>query len=392
LEQALVWYRRVADATVKWKQIGAFVGTKTSRECVDRFRACRQAILEKRSKDVSNESANDPPTADFEEDQAIANSLRQTEFFKKGVEEEDVAPGTRENPPGLKRLIGVSLTLSGLILENIGSVSVVLAKFQVSCGRCRAAETMVVSFSGTTPIEEIAGVGAVCVKCNLRMITRFQRKIAHCYDSGVGVVECIECTLLDMLPSDYLISCLSCGAELKFRETNSGCPRNSVCRHCHSKLTISFSSITFTTPSASVAKTQIDDVKNIQCAAAKKKPSYLFKIGSPLPDYGTCKHYKKSFRWLRFPCCGKAFPCDECHDSVEDHECDWASRMICGFCSREQPFSNSKACACGNSLNAKKTSHWEGGKGCRDPTKMSRSDNKKNKLQSRLLRQRVAKK
>ena len=38
----------------------------------------------------------------------------------------------------------------------------------------------------------------------------------------------------------------------------------------------------------------------------------------------------------RFPCCGKAFPCDVCHDSTEDHPMERANRMICGYCSKEQ--------------------------------------------------------
>jgi hypothetical protein len=29
--------------------------------------------------------------------------------------------------------------------------------------------------------------------------------------------------------------------------------------------------------------------------------------GQNLPDLGKCKHFKKSRRWLRFSCCGKAF-------------------------------------------------------------------------------------
>lgn len=60
--------------------------------------------------------------------------------------------------------------------------------------------------------------------------------------------------------------------------------------------------------------------------------------GKPLPDRGSCKHYKRSFRhvparwpqafppashwcarsWLRFPCCGKAYPCDVCHEDKSD--------------------------------------------------------------------------
>ncbi len=40
------------------------------------------------------------------------------------------------------------------------------------------------------------------------------------------------------------------------------------------------------------------------------------KVGEPLANRGTCKHYGHSYRWLRFPCCGRAFPCDNCHNET----------------------------------------------------------------------------
>lgn len=41
--------------------------------------------------------------------------------------------------------------------------------------------------------------------------------------------------------------------------------------------------------------------------------------------------------FCRFPCCGKLYPCDKCHDEKEvDHEMELANRMLCGFCSKEQ--------------------------------------------------------
>jgi len=44
---------------------------------------------------------------------------------------------------------------------------------------------------------------------------------------------------------------------------------------------------------------------------------------------------------FRFPCCGKAYPCDVCHDDAErDHEMKYANRMICGFCAKEQVLAN----------------------------------------------------
>ncbi|EEC15059.1 conserved hypothetical protein [Ixodes scapularis] len=112
-------------------------------------------------------------------------------------------------------------------------------------------------------------------------------------------------------------------------------------------------------------------VKNVKDPAIQE--------GKPLPSNGICKHYKKSFRWLRFPCCGKAYPCDKCHDEQEGgHEMKFATRMICGHCAKEQPFAAEKPCiGCGSFTTKKPTAHWEGGRGCRDSIKMSRDDNKK---------------
>lgn len=38
----------------------------------------------------------------------------------------------------------------------------------------------------------------------------------------------------------------------------------------------------------------------------------------------------------RFPCCGRAYPCDVCHDEDQDHLMELANRMICGYCAKEQ--------------------------------------------------------
>ncbi len=110
-----------------------------------------------------------------------------------------------------------------------------------------------------------------------------------------------------------------------------------------------------------------------------KKPedTLKFRVGEPLPGRGACRHYKRSFRWLRCPVCSKAYACDECHDAIEtDHAMQFASRMICGACSLEQPFSQ-KPCRCGQAFTSVAKVHWEAGFGCRDKTKMSSKDSKK---------------
>ncbi len=62
------------------------------------------------------------------------------------------------------------------------------------------------------------------------------------------------------------------------------------------------------------------NVKDVMKRLFAKKNKFEFKVGLPLPSNGCCKHYKGSNRYFRFQCCGKAYPCDECHNRVEKHE------------------------------------------------------------------------
>lgn len=119
-------------------------------------------------------------------------------------------------------------------------------------------------------------------------------------------------------------------------------------------------------------------------------------MGEHLPRNGACEHHKKSFRWFLFPCCGLAFPCDECH--MQAHKQDpsihgdkepstTASIIICGFCSFKfsaQRFKDGTdvICpSCGKALNhvSRQTSFWEGGQGTRDHQLLSRNDSHKHK-------------
>ncbi|KAI5188638.1 hypothetical protein NECID01_0251 [Nematocida sp. AWRm77] len=97
-----------------------------------------------------------------------------------------------------------------------------------------------------------------------------------------------------------------------------------------------------------------------------------------LKNSGTCKHYKKSMRIFIFPCCGRKYPCDTCHDEKEDHKHVLATKMVCGKCGTEESV-NSKCrnpnCQAG--LVGHTSRFWEGGKGSRNKATMSRKDKKK---------------
>lgn len=98
-------------------------------------------------------------------------------------------------------------------------------------------------------------------------------------------------------------------------------------------------------------------------------------MGSPLPETGVCAHHRHSHRWLRFPCCGRLFPCDECHEAAAAASAAdggggggrgkcavgmRATRMVCGFCSTEQA---GGYCATEKCVNAECGKRLEGGGG-----------------------------
>ncbi|TGZ59003.1 hypothetical protein CRM22_009310 [Opisthorchis felineus] len=233
-----------------------------------------------------------------------------------------------------------------------------------------------------------------CARCKNSMNLVFQAAVAHTFDSCVGTLHLDGC-VADDIPSkasELVVLCTECNKDVKLTGVQAARPTNKYCFTCHSLIGVEFSkfrleSIKGASSLVVYAKQSDDDrskdapgVSRRQRRLANVAQNPLIQDGSPLPDYGSCKHYRKSYRWLRFPCCGRLDPCDVCHDEAvtDGHEMELATRMVCGFCSKEQAFSNTKPCVrCGKQLTGSRSAHWEGGKGCRNKFTMSRKDAKK---------------
>ena len=150
-----------------------------------------------------------------------------------------------------------------------------------------------------------------------------------------------------------------------------------VCRECHARFTFKIPDVRLQiyTPGAGSSSALPPT------SGPRRRIEKLgLRAGEPLPGRGTCAHYRKSYRWFRFSCCSKVHPCNHCHDEAEDHVNEWANRMICGWCSREQNYAVDACGFCGRSVIGRKgRGFWEGGKGTRDQRMMSRKDPRKYK-------------
>lgn len=208
------------------------------------------------------------------------------------------------------------------------------------------------------------------------------------FEAILGTIRFLRAKPVDLLPSLYQCACSRCygtdeesslasgssgtSGSCKIEKVKVGESVGYSCFQCHQRIRFQIDRIEWI---ADICSSSITSKQKI-----KTKTGPTLTVGTPLPNQGACEHYKKSFRWYRFPCCGQAFACDECHGS--DHPIEWANRFICGFCSREQSINIKECPECGKDTSAagrRKSTFWEGGKGSRNQILMSRKDSKKHK-------------
>ncbi|KAM8974018.1 uncharacterized protein RCH25_019522 [Pelodytes ibericus] len=306
------------------------------------------------------------------------------------IEEANTSDGMHkvEGGGGESRRKGTEIRFLGLQLAA-GVATMVAQRIMVSmqCNRCKV--TADLSLTGKQPCI------AQCERCNSRISGTFHPTILHQYSSVLGYVDIQGAVPKDLILQDcaFMIGCLDCSQEGPLQSVCFGITKDMNCLNCHNKLSISIEAVKFQKVERYTGKTNVNQGLNFGKKRVLRDPS--IQPGKPLPDNGTCKHYKKSCRWLRFPCCGKTYPCDVCHDEHEDHEMELATRMVCGYCAKEQAYINGKPCiSCGNMLSRSIHSiHWEGGRGCRSKVKMSRKDKQKYSNTSKTVsRKSVAKK
>uniref|UniRef100_A0A3Q2XWI8 Si:dkey-24l11.2 n=1 Tax=Hippocampus comes TaxID=109280 RepID=A0A3Q2XWI8_HIPCM len=150
----------------------------------------------------------------------------------------------------------------------------------------------------------------------------------HHYSDVLGYLDLQNAVPTDLVLQDchLTVGCLSCSQESFVQNLCYGQIKEVNCDNCHGKLSLL----------AESARFQYIQPRSNKTAAFYSQRDPAVQKGKPLPEKGACKHYKQSHRWLRFPCCGRAYPCDVCHDEDQDHPMELANRMICGYCAKEQ--------------------------------------------------------
>ncbi|KAM0676901.1 hypothetical protein BDAP_002492 [Binucleata daphniae] len=223
--------------------------------------------------------------------------------------------------------------------KNVSLLAAAQISISVECARCKKRS----SFRTETYTNNYT-----CINCMNQMTIMYTPTTSSQF---LGNLLLKNCKFIAFNPFKFQLSCSNCiDSAYETQELHKNCKFTMNCYDCNGVLIL--------------------NVIDIIYRSDKKKEQVV-------SNNGTCKHYKKSQRLFRFPCCNVLYPCDICHDEDNDHKSELAHRMVCGLCNKEQ--SVKAKCDCGKNLIGKSSKHWEGGKGNRDKVKMSKKDDKKYK-------------
>lgn len=264
---------------------------------------------------------------------------------------------------------GTAISFPSIELHGIELFQVALLSVAVKCDRCKTINEI----GSLKP--NLAKTSESCRKCATPFSVTFRPELVHANSTRAGFLDTTGCTVSDMLPSTFIPTCGKCSTPTaQGLVAVRGDTTTNVCRECHARFTFKIPEVKF------LAYSPGSGVLPPTSGPRRRQEKLGLHAGEPLPNKGACKHYRKSYRWFRFSCCNKVYACDHCHEEGEDHINEWANRMICGWCSREQNYAVSNCTFCGRSVVGRRgRGFWEGGKGTRDQKLMSRKDPRKYK-------------
>ncbi|KAJ3108119.1 hypothetical protein HDU96_007682 [Phlyctochytrium bullatum] len=350
------------------------------------------------SESEEDDESDASAASDFCDDDETTEASRPEPEDGEGDEEAEVEDEEEDDPASQPSSFllntahrGIQIRLPDATLSTVSLMSCVSLSLQVRCLRCKADQDVLALPAVAIPPSGDAGAAPAtaskprvmaCATCSHPISVGFRPTPMHKDSHDMGYLDVEGCKPVDLLPSAWEAMCGGCGKSNgptgMFKSMPRGVESVGSCAGCFKKLKATINLVKFIQLTGGAVKAP---EAAMPMRKKKKKEDEGIVLGQPLPKNGACEHYRKSYRWFRFPCCGKVYPCDLCHEDrkSDTHDMAWATRMVCGFCSREQPYSQ-KPCACGKELTRKSGGgFWEGGQGTRERRLMSRKEGRKYK-------------
>lgn len=385
----------------RWDMIASEVGGgQTARTCEEMF--ARMAVVRAKAEGQAVSKASTDAGLGDDMDWLGGDGDTAGDFTEDEDEDEDEDDEEDESRQRMAVEVEPEHRGTEIRLENIktmvgcATVQPEALHLQLACNDCRT--SVDVYLSGAD--EDACAAKIWCESCSGLISARLRPTLLHAASSRLCYVDCVRCVVTDLLPSVLMTRCEACDAEVVHKQEFV---RNKAisgsCQKCHASYSfraeaIRIAAVTPCDPGNKGSRggssqkggddpmDEIEEELSYLRKKAKNDPrQQLIRLGTPLPQNGACKHFKKSYKWYRFACCGRAFPCPECHNESGCPAAalgSMATRMICGKCSMEQSYNPSRPCEkCDFIMMAKGTQHWEGGGGVRNLAAMSTKDAKK---------------
>lgn len=318
-------------------------------------------------KDDSVSDSEDYSSGDDQAFSDLASDLEDLEMSEHRGESIDL-PSTRATISDQVKESGTAIN-TVINLVHIALLEPITISLTLKCLRCKS------TGNDIPTIQPSGSASTKCPTCSTILSVHYRGLALHAHNSRMGYIDLTGCSVLDLGPSSFSPTCEKCGdIGPAIKGLVAGQPQTRPCRACHIKQSISITTTSFLI---------INHASTSSNIGSRTAQNLGLVRGQPLPDTGVCKHYRKSHRWFRFPCCQKVYACDLCHDSLSTprHSTDGqlAKTQICGWCSKESPVRGVKPCVfCGRDMTRRSGGgFWEGGRGTRDQKKMNRGDKRK---------------
>ncbi|KAK6538910.1 hypothetical protein TWF694_010466 [Orbilia ellipsospora] len=300
-----------------------------------------------------------PPEWDVDQDDTSESESDEQSGPEEEAKEEVAQRGPEAPEPVSIIERGTSISFPDIKLKNIELLELRTINITTKCTRCKTVADInnVKAKENRHSRPKLLG----CEKCANVIGIDFRREFIHENHTRAGFLDLSGCTVVDLLPSEFVPTCAACSTTLT--GGIQGVTRSQTmfenCRSCFAKMSLFIPDIRF----LKISDSGVDLSAGGQIRRQKENLGLV--VGTELPLKGRCAHYRKSTRWFRFSCCNKVYPCDRCHDASAEprHPSEHANRMICGACSREQNYRPNDCAFCGHSFVSKNSGFWEGGKG-----------------------------
>lgn len=176
----------------------------------------------------------------------------ESDLDSEGEDEENTkeAQDSRPSESTAPAERGILLSFPRLELHGIELLELTSLNLTVKCERCKE----------TTDIEKLRSSAenskmreVSCKKCATTLAVRFRADLIHANSVRAGYLDLDACTVVDMLPSNFLPTCSQCSTQypapgiMAVRGDNS----IAICRECHTKMSVKILEVKFLLVSAS---------------------------------------------------------------------------------------------------------------------------------------------